>query len=103
MTRAQYRVYNRLAAKQVNRARDITIVDSAAQYVTFHLAFTGLYLTYDNAGYLMSTETQAQREAGKKQLANPGSTNLVIGGEMGSESYGERRPEPVVIDDDIPY
>jgi hypothetical protein len=89
MTKAQYRVYNRLAKKQTNRKADITVVETAAQFVTFHLAFTGLYLTYDNAGCLMSSETEAERRAKQKPLAVPGKVNLVIGGEMGSESYGD--------------
>lgn len=71
MTKAQNRVFNRLMNKQVNK-RDCMIVDFTEHTVTIHLRFPGLYLTYDDAGYLTDTETEVQRKAAGKRLASAG-------------------------------
>lgn len=103
MTRAQYRILNRLRKKQTNRD-DVTVVDSASHFVVFHLAFPGIYVTYNDDGHLIETETEAQRKEKQKPLAIPGKVNLVIGGEMGSDNYGMQPNKPIIHDDDdVPF
>lgn len=101
MTRALYRIYNRLKKKQVNR--DASIVEVTEQFATFHIPFPGLYLTYDMVGNLLLTETERERKAGTKPLFKPGQQPIVQG-EMGSDTRGfnERQPPPD-LDDDVPF
>jgi hypothetical protein len=95
MTKAQYRVYNRLAKKQVNRRQDIRIVEESASSVTLYITFPGLYLTYGSAGNLLETQTEAERVLGKRPVAS----GPVAGydRELGSSDYFK---QPVVIDDE---
>lgn len=69
-------------------------MESSSTSVTIYLPFPGLYLTYDNGGKLVLTETIAERESGSKTLAKPGG-NVVLQGELGSGMQ--------VIDDDCPF
>lgn len=108
MTRALYRIYNRLQKKQVNH-RDVAIVEITEHFVTFHVAFPGLYLTYDTVGSLLATETEAERGATGKPLYEPGQQPIVRV-EMGSDTRGlgstgldEAPPWATVDDDDVPF
>jgi hypothetical protein len=98
MTKAQYRVYNRLAKKQVNRRNDVQVIDQSESSVTFHTAFPSLYLTYDSCGNLILTETDGQRKSGLKTLSVPGRSEVRLVGELGSPDYHYQKP--VEIDDD---
>jgi hypothetical protein len=95
MTKAQYRVYNRLAKKQTNRRHDVAIVEESPSSVTLHVAFPGLYLTYGTAGDLLESETEAERVLGKRPVASD--TRIDCNREMGSSDYFK---QPVVIDDE---
>lgn len=98
MTKAQLKVLNRLQKKQSNRT-DVTVVETSESSATFHVAFPGLYLTYDNLGKLIATETPVERERANRELTRPGGP--VLAGEMGS---GEYKPLPIeVLDDDVPF
>ncbi len=94
MTKAQYKVLNRLQKKQTNRV-DVSVVESSETSVTFYVAFPGLYLTYDRVGKLISTETPVEREKAGRELTRAGGP--VLKGEMGS---GEYRPALVEVWDD---
>jgi hypothetical protein len=95
MTKAQVRIFNRLRKKQVNRKIDI--VEATEQFVTFHIPFPGLYVTYDSAGTMLSTETEAERKAGNKAVLR-----VPFAGEMGSD-MPPVEPIPLDDDDDVPF
>lgn len=84
MTKAQYQIYNRLSRKQVNRQHDVQIVEESNTSVTFHVAFPGVYLTYDSCGHLLSTETNVQRKMTRRPMAQLVQGKLTFGGELGS-------------------
>lgn len=104
MTRAQHKRFSRLRKQQVNN-NDITVVEASATSVTFHIAWPGLYLTYNNEGDLMFSETEAERRQKKKELIGPGHINPVVSGEMGSELYLPENPygQHQEEDDDVPF
>lgn len=93
MTKAQYKVLGRLRRKQTNKS-DVEVVESSSTSCTIYLPFPGFYLTYDNDGKLILTETIAERKAGTKTLSG----QMLLAGEMGDGVY--RAP---VIDDDCPF
>ena len=105
MTRAQYRAFSRLKKKMVNPT-DLAVVDVTQSGVTFHIAYPGLYVTYDNVGVLLLTETEAEYNARDKVIS--------LGGEMGSDTRGLVKPPPIapatiapatdsIDDDDVPF
>ena len=92
MTKSQYKVFNKLGKKQVNRS-DVTVVDSGSGFVTFHTNFPSLYLTYDNTGTLMHCQTDVERSQAHEALAKP-------------QAQVEMQlvdPYVTVIDDDVPF
>ncbi len=76
--------------KQTNRS-DVEVVDSSSTSCTVYLPFPGFYLTYDNDGHLVLTETIAERKAGTKALRG----QPLLAGEMGDGVY-----KPTVYDDE---
>jgi hypothetical protein len=80
MTKAQCRKYNKLRDRQVNR--DVMVIETSESSITFFVPFPGLYLTYDNVGGLLLTETDAQRRLNAKTIAIPGQQPTLTG-EMG--------------------
>ncbi len=101
MTKAQYKVFNRLRKKQTNRS-DVALVETSTTSCTIFVTFPGLYLTYDNAGKLIETQTVIEREAAGHALTKPGG-NIQLQGEMGSDDYGGMFNRIPVIDDDVPF
>ena len=84
MTKSQYRVFHKLGRKQVNRS-DVAVVEASDTHVTFWVAFPGLYLTYDQRGVLIESETVAERNhSGKPMTPSQDMSQLVLGGELGS-------------------
>ncbi len=93
MTKAQYKVLGRLRKKQINQS-DVEVVECSESCCVIYLPYPGLYLTYNNGGKLVLTETTAERDKGTGTLH--GGKN-VLQGEMGSGYY------PDVYDDDTPF
>ena len=101
MTKAQYRIFNRLSRKQANR-NDIRVVETTEYYACFFLPFPGLYLTYDRAGNLIKQQTNTERVIAKEQLTGPPDETPLSGIEMGTDNYQHHRhldPD----DDDVPF
>ena len=103
MTRAQLRVYNRLAKKQVNRTRDVVIVEESVSSVTFFVAFPGLYLSYDSCGSLIESQTETERERAKRPLAKAGAQQLTLQGELADYRPKQSCPPVEIDDDDVPF
>lgn len=104
MTKAQYKVFNRLARRQVNRT-DIRVVETAESFATFFLAFPGLYLTYDRQGSLIKQQTITERVIAKDHLAGPPDETPLLGIEMGTDNYQHKKPmyQDNDPDDDVPF
>ncbi len=97
MTRAQYKVLDRLRKKQVNKS-DVAVVESSSTSCTIYLPFPGLYLSYNSDGQLFLTQTIAEREKAGTALAQPGGDKL-LAGEMADGVY----KVPVYDDESEPF
>jgi hypothetical protein len=84
MTKSQCRVFNKLRKKEVNRS-DVAVVEASDTSITFWVAFPGLFLTYDQRGVLIGSETITERTgSGKPMTPSADASQLVLGGELGS-------------------
>jgi hypothetical protein len=84
VTKSQCRVFNKLRKKEVNRS-DVAVVEASDTAITFWVAFPGLFLTYDQKGSLIGSETITERAGnGKPMTPSQDAAQLVLGGELGS-------------------
>ena len=84
--------------RQVNRSKDMAVVEESEASATFYVAYPGLYLTYDTTGRLIESRTPAEWERARKAPAKLEPQQLVFQG-------GLRSPGRIVDleDDDVPF
>lgn len=96
MTKAQYRMFNRLRKKQSNHD-DAMVVDASFRTITIYLRFPGLYLTYDPVGTLLQSETEAERRKSGGRLASEGPVEIEV------DEIPKGLPVEVDDDGDVPF
>lgn len=103
MTKSQIKVFNRLNRLSGKRL-DVRVVESSDRSVVIYVPFPGFYLTYDQLGTLIRTQTIPEREKSGESLARADGKCLVIEGGLDEGRYNQKgNPDLSVGDDDVPF
>ena len=86
--------------RKISHNKSLSVVEQSARYVVFYTPFPGLYLTYDQDGKLMETETETQRKLSGRTMVRIEGCLVIGGGELGSEDYQSVRDRDIPVDDD---